>query len=67
MTGKNKHESTKLRKKFRKSPQYRCCFPPTGNIQKLSKGYCCTFPQVYRRYDLKLASKWSCKFLDDIE
>lgn len=52
--GNNKFESVKLRKKFKKSDNYRCCSVPGGNVNKLSRGMCCTYPQWYVRHDRKV-------------
>jgi hypothetical protein len=56
-TGKNKHTNTLIKKKLRKSPRYRCCQPITGNKNKFSTGYCCTYPMIYKRYDNSLYNK----------
>lgn len=60
MSGQNKHENVMIRKKFKKSPNYRCCGKPIGNINKESKGYNCTYPMVWKRYDHKF---WNNKII----
>lgn len=61
----NKHESTQVRKKFRKHPPYRCCGAPTGNKAKPSSRYCCTYPQVYKRNDVAIHNKQVCRELNE--
>lgn len=59
MESRNKHESTLIRKKFRKSVNYRCCGKPTGNMNKTrhcSMNACCTYPMVWKRYDIRVES-----------
>ena len=46
---RNKHENSMLRKKYKKRDNYRCCHSPTGNCNKIARGHCCTYPQVYKR------------------
>lgn len=58
---RTKHQSIRIRKKFRKNPPYRCCYPPVGNPTKHSGGYCCTYPQLYRRRDIKVANEQLCR------
>lgn len=65
MAGDNKHESTIIRKKFRKSNNYRCCGAPEGNSQKFSVKYCCTYPMVYKRHDTTLLNKKMSRAMDD--
>lgn len=50
----NKQQSTIVKKKFKKSKKgnYRCCCAPSNNKNKCSRGFCCTYPQVYRRLDV---------------
>lgn len=55
--GENKFDSTRLRKKFKKSQNYRCCSVQGGNVNKLSRGMCCTYPQWYIRHDRKLVAR----------
>lgn len=50
----NKHQSTLIRKKYRKSPPYRCCAAPDHNVNKVNHGYCCTYPNLWRRLELKI-------------
>lgn len=52
--GNNKIESVRLRKRFKKSDNYRCCGVSGGNVNKLSRGMCCTYPQWYIRHDRRL-------------
>lgn len=65
MAGDNKHQSTMVRKKFRKSGNYKSCAVPIGNINKFSKSYCCTFPQLYKRFDELIYNDQQCKYYDD--
>lgn len=53
----DKHESVLIKKKFRKTSKYRCCIAPSGNKNKFSSRYCCTYPMVYKRYDISLCNK----------
>ncbi|CAH6420367.1 Hypothetical protein HVR_LOCUS1174 [uncultured virus] len=62
---KNKHENKIIRKKFKKSINYRCCCAVTGNPGRFSSGYCCTYPQVYRRRDVTVQNRIFCRNLDD--
>lgn len=61
----NKYESMKIRKKFKKGANYRCCYAPTGNPGKYSGGYCCTYPQVYKRRDITVQNAHICRKMDD--
>lgn len=61
MSGHNKHQNIKIRKKFRKNIPYRCCYAKTGNINKVNRGYCCTYPQTYRRQDITFINKCICR------
>ena len=68
MAGNNKRESMQIRKKFRRSrktSKYCCCFAKTGNIQRFSSGYCCTFPQVYRRQDTTVQNNLISRYMDE--
>lgn len=67
MVSENKHDSIMIRKKFKKSYNYKCCLKPTGNINKESRGYNCTYPMVYKRYDKKFWNKQTCKTHDDVD
>lgn len=53
MSGENKHQNIKIRKKYRNRnpPKYRCCYARVGNQNKVTRGYCCTYPQNYKRRD----------------
>lgn len=56
MNARNKHQNILIRKKFRKATgngNYKCCYKPIGNYNKFSKGKCCTYPMVYKKYDVK--------------
>ena len=58
----NKYESMKIRKKFKKSKNYRCCFAPTGNPGKYSSKYSCTYPKVYKRRDVTVENMNMCRY-----
>lgn len=58
---KDKHQSILLRKKFKHTNRYICCLAPQGNSTKFSKRYCCTFPQVYKRHDVRLDALQECR------
>lgn len=59
--GQNKHENVMIRKKFKKSLNYKCCGKPTGNKNKESRHYNCTYPMVYKKYDCKIWNKQMCR------
>lgn len=65
----NKYESMLVRKKFRKSYNYRCCKKPIRNRTKItntSRNRCCTYPMIYKRYDITAYNKILCrKIIDD--
>lgn len=66
MVGHNKHQNALIRKKCRKGDVYRCCKPlKGGNKNKYSRGYCCTFPQLYKRRDIAVQNERVCFFTDD--
>lgn len=68
MAGDNKRESMQIRKKFRrnrKTAKYCCCFARTRNVQRFSDGYCCTYPQIYRRQDISVQNRNICRDMDD--
>lgn len=50
---RSKHQNIKIRKKFKKVDRYICCYPKTDNCNKVSRGYCCSWPQLYNRLDNK--------------
>ncbi len=54
MPSNNKHQSHLIRKKFKKSKQYKCCYVSNQNVNKLSRSYCGSFTKKYRRTDRKL-------------
>lgn len=65
MVGNNKHENALIRKRFRKGDIYRCCYAPKGNHYKYSSKMCCTYPHVYKRYDVKIQSKQMSYYMND--
>lgn len=66
MVGQNKYENKLIKKKFRKSDHYLCCgSPANGNKNKYSSGHCCTFPQVFKRYDITLQNRRISMLMDD--
>ena len=58
---RDKQTNRQIRKKNNKSPPYRCCLAPLGNCNKTSHGYCCTFPQYYRRIENKAIAIKECR------
>ncbi len=56
----DKHLSSLLRKKYKKSPPYRCCGAPDYNVNKFNKGYCCTYPKVWKRLEERVYNKRIC-------
>lgn len=67
MTRRNKHTSMLIKKKSKNSkrPHYRCCVPIAGNRNKVSRGYCCTYPLVYKRQDNYVICEHICRNRDD--
>jgi len=53
---KNKYESMIIKKKCKKNPPYRCCFVSGNNKTKPSRQWNCTYPQWYKRMDVKNAA-----------
>lgn len=62
---RSKEDNVHIRKKFRKGSQYRCCGISGGNRQKFSSRYCCTYPMIYKRYDITLQNHQMAKSMDD--
>lgn len=62
---RNKHQNIQIRKKFKSTPPYRCCGMITGNPNKFSTRYCCTYPQAYRRRDETFRGIIVSRFWDD--
>jgi hypothetical protein len=68
MAGSNKFENMRIKKKFRrKRTTYHCCYAIDGNVNKFSNGYCCTFPQVYKRQDIKHYNNLAAIYFDEDE
>ena len=61
----DKHLSQMIRKKFHKGEIYRCCDAPCGNKNKFSIRYCCTYPQVHRRLNIKKVNWEVAREIDD--
>lgn len=64
MVGENKHQNIKIRKKFKKRCFYRCCNAREGNQNKISRGFCCTYPQNYKRRDATYINKRICRNME---
>ena len=63
---KNKHLSTKIRKKWRKSPPYKCCLTPLNkNINKLdSRTYCGSTERFYKSRERKIFAYREIYFIE---
>ena len=62
---RNMKRNKYIRKKFHREKRYICCYSPIGNSQKLSGGYCCTYPQTYRRRDITVENRHIARFMND--
>ena len=59
---KSKRDSVIVKKKNKKGNQKQhCCPPPDYNKNKCSGKFCCSYPNIYRRLDVKNSAKQDIK------